>query len=242
MSSESPPWLVGLPSWGASHRLPRDADIYMVRPHDILQLKRGAVLEGLPQAPEWVEPSLTAVPFVTVRRAPLSSSAIPVGVRGLERSQRWASFADPSFVEKIIRPRDLLRCRALAQTGDAASAAALSQLRIVMQRWREVAYPWGPSGSVGFELATGFKCVGPSSDLDLVLYAGDPIDRGRAMSLQGSLSGGPARVDALVETPFCAFSLAEYANARSDRILLRTVDGPRLGLNPWSPELLEADQ
>jgi phosphoribosyl-dephospho-CoA transferase len=241
MSSESPRWLVGLPSWGASHRLPRDADIYMVRPHDILQLKRGAVLEGLPQAPAWVEPSLAAVPFVTVRRAPVSSS-IPVGVRGPERSQRWATFADPSFVEKIIRPRDLLCSRALAQTGDAASAAALSQLRIVMGRWREVAHPWGPSGSVGFELATGFKCVGPSSDLDLVLYADDPMERGHAMSLQDSLSGGPARVDALVETPLCAFSLAEYANGRSDRILLRTVHGPRLGSNPWSPELLEADQ
>jgi len=214
----------------------------MVRPHDILKLKRAVVLEGMLQAPGWVEPSLAAVPFVTVRRAPLFSSAIPIGVRGSERSRRWAGFADPKCVENVIRPRDLRSCQALPQIGGEAPVAALRQLRIVMERWREVAWPWGPSGSVGFELATGFKCVGPLSDLDLVLYADDPIDRRRAISLQDSLAGGPARVDALVETPVCAFSLAEYANGCSDRILLRTVYGPRLGLDPWNRELLEADK
>jgi hypothetical protein len=44
------------------------------------------------------------------------------------------------------------------------------------------------------------------------------------------------RVDVLVETPLCAFSLDEYADNPARPILLRCFDKPRMAVDPWSTE------
>jgi phosphoribosyl-dephospho-CoA transferase len=94
--------------------------------------------------------------------------------------------------------------------------------------------PWGPGGSVGFELATGRHVASPQSDLDVVIYARSPMTPGEARDLCDSAQGLPAAVDIRVETPVCGFSLTEFANRTPAPILLRLPSGTVLGADPWA--------
>ena len=55
-----------------------------------------------------------------------------------------------------------------------------------------------------------------------------------AQDLWSMISSAPGKVDALVETPFCGFSLQEFATTSPCKLLLRTSDGRILGSNPWN--------
>jgi phosphoribosyl-dephospho-CoA transferase len=101
------------------------------------------------------------------------------------------------------------------------------------ERWADLTLPWGPGGSVGFELASGRKVTTQASDLDLVIRAGNKIDVEEARFLLARTFGLEAKVDVRVETPVCGFSLEEYVSASSAKILLRYPDGARLGEDPW---------
>src|ERR1700679_1840805 len=90
-------------------------------------------------------------------------------------------------------------------------------------------HPWGPGGSVGFELATNTHVVKPESDLDIVLYAERRITAEEAKFLCDRAMDLTAVVDIRVETPTCGFSLIEYAQTASSSILLRTPSGHLLG-------------
>jgi len=90
---------------------------------------------------------------------------------------------------------------------------------------------WGPTGSVGFELATGTAVAGPASDLDVVIRAPELWSLARARELADDLARLPVRVDMQLDTPSGAVALAEYA--RGGRVLLRTPDGPKLVNDPW---------
>jgi phosphoribosyl-dephospho-CoA transferase len=48
------------------------------------------------------------------------------------------------------------------------------------------------------------------------------------------ISSAPGKVDALVETRFCGFSLEEFVTTSHRQILLRTSEGRILGSNPWN--------
>jgi phosphoribosyl-dephospho-CoA transferase len=245
------------------------------RPHDILELRRPDALDDFESAPAWVRDSLDDAPFAIVRRVRLAADAgapsrrgatrgerdtLAVGVRGPARDQRWACTVDAHHVLRVLRPPDLLVPRDLRgasrhesprglplQSPRWRDVPALRELRALMAKWRnDIGYAWGPSGSVGFEIATGVACVTPSSDLDIVIYADTPMTRDQALRLHASLADSLTRVDVLVETPHCGFSLAEYATAAAtatattaasatDCLLLRTPHGPRLGRDPWSP-------
>jgi phosphoribosyl-dephospho-CoA transferase len=90
---------------------------------------------------------------------------------------------------------------------------------------------WGPTGSVGFELATGVAAASTDSDLDVVVRAPEPLPLGNAREIADHLNRLPTCVDAQLDTPAGAVMLSEYA--RGDRVLLRTPDGPRLTWDPW---------
>jgi phosphoribosyl-dephospho-CoA transferase len=113
---------------------------------------------------------------------------------------------------------------------------ALRALALLADRWKSLASPWGPGGSVGFELATGHPVARPQSDLDVVIYAESRMTHDEARALCESAQGLPAAVDIRVETPTCGFSLMEYANvAPCASILLRFPYGTALGPDPWTP-------
>jgi phosphoribosyl-dephospho-CoA transferase len=98
-------------------------------------------------------------------------------------------------------------------------------------------HPWGPGGSIGFELATGSHVVKPESDLDIVIYAENRMMTDEAKFLCACAMNLPATVDIRVETPVCGFSLREFASESPAAFLMRTPNGTILGTDPWDDEL-----
>jgi phosphoribosyl-dephospho-CoA transferase len=106
----------------------------------------------------------------------------------------------------------------------------------MQERWTNLSLPWGPAGSVGFELATGRQVTTDASDLDLVIRAKQRIGVEKARSILDRTLGLETKVDVRVETPVCGFSLEEYASVGPANVLLRYPDGVRLGEDPWQEE------
>jgi phosphoribosyl-dephospho-CoA transferase len=111
---------------------------------------------------------------------------------------------------------------------------ALRSLYVLENRWIDLDRPWGPRGSVGFELATGSRVATPESDLDIVIYAEYPMTADEAKVLCAGAMNLPAAIDIRVETLRSGFSLREYACASPVPILLRTPGGAMLGRDPWA--------
>jgi phosphoribosyl-dephospho-CoA transferase len=113
-------------------------------------------------------------------------------------------------------------------------------LRLLESRWIDFDLPWGPGGSVGFELATGSFVAKLESDLDIVIYAETSMIADEARSLCDSAMNLPAVVDIHVETPICGFSLREYSSQSPAPILLRASCGIMLGSDPWDePRIMD---
>ncbi|HEY6573589.1 MAG TPA: malonate decarboxylase holo-ACP synthase, partial [Mycobacterium sp.] len=135
------------------------------RPHDLLRLSDAAA-DSLPaDAPSWVRCALRATPWVVVRRAAAPDGLIAVGIRGSGRAERHAWSITPEGVRRLVAPEDLADVD--PTTGN--EVAAIGALRSVRTFLVEAEVPWGPTGSVGFELATGSPTASPDSDLDLVV-------------------------------------------------------------------------
>jgi phosphoribosyl-dephospho-CoA transferase len=193
-----------------------------LRPHYLL----GIDPERLIGVPEWAADHLRMSKCVVVRRGSEADHNIPVGVRGAQRNQRWATFCRPEWVRDVITPPQLLDHMA----GDKPAFLALHVLK---SRWGDWSFAWGPGGSVGFELATGIQVVKPESDLDIVVYADRPMTADEARALCDRAMNLAAPVDIRVETPVCGFSLREYARQSPAPILLRAPGGVLLGSDPW---------
>ena len=205
-----------------------------VRTHDLLEVEPERFISLHASVPEWAAEELRRVPFLVVRRGLIAEQTIPVGIRGPERSQRWATFCEPGLVRSITTPPQLLKRSVPAFRAD--SVPAFGSLSLLKDRWTGFDRPWGPGGSVGFELATGSHVATRESDLDIVIYADDPITTDEAKSLCASASGLPVAVDIRVETHAYGFSLKEYASQGSAPILLRTPYGVELRSIPWSEQ------
>ena len=212
---------------------------HSVRTHDLLEIDANQLIAAQASAPQWVEESLRKSPFVIVRRDRATGEQIPVGVRGAERNQRWATFCHRKFVKSILAPPQLLRHTVAISRSDLIPA--FCAFAILKDRWRDLDHHWGPAGSIGFELATGNVVANPRSDLDIVVYADRRMAVDEAKSLHADVIDLPAIADIRVETPVCGFSLTEYAQAASTALLLRTPVGHVLGNDPWSDELKICD-
>jgi phosphoribosyl-dephospho-CoA transferase len=211
------------------------------RIHDLLEIDAERFLQAQsPSAPGWVTASLLETPFVVVRRGPVSTQqGIAVGVRGAQRNERWAGICHPHLVKRILTPPILLSQFVTASTSTPPTRTdaipAIHTLARLANRWNALTSPWGPGGSVGFELATGNPIATPQSDLDIVIYAQSRMTSDEARVLHESAQGLPAAVDIRVETPTCGFSLTEYARAEPPApILLRFPYGTVLGRDPWA--------
>jgi phosphoribosyl-dephospho-CoA transferase len=202
-----------------------------IRTHDLLEIAPERFLSLQASAPAWAAEVLQRMPFLVVRRGQVSEQTIPVGVRGTERNQRWAAECRPALVKSITTPPQLLNRNVPMFRVD--SVPAFGSLLLLKDRWTEFAFSWGPGGSVGFELATGSYVAKPESDLDIVIYADEPITTGEAKALCALASGLPTAVDIRVETRTCGFSLHEYASQGPAWILLRTPCGAKLESVSW---------
>ena len=198
--------------------------------HDLLQIDPDSLNPGCTCAPSWVKRTLRSCSWVVVRRAQAPFDQVAVGVRGDTRNKRWGGFFEESLVSRVVRPAEL---RVLGRSP--TRTPALRALPEVIERWRGFTLPWGPTGSVGFELASGREVTTEVSDLDIAIFALDRISVEHARFLWERVIGLQTKVDVRVETPECGFLLQEYACTSTGRILLRYPDGLIMfGDDPWS--------
>jgi phosphoribosyl-dephospho-CoA transferase len=202
-----------------------------MRPHDMLRLTSGDGLRYEGSAPAWVSTSLALAPWVVVRRARGPADLIPVGVRGSARAERFAAMLAPEAVAARVTPEDLIAERVWQHMPHARRLGPLQVLDKVDELFSTLDLVWGPTGSVGFELATGVAVAGNASDLDVVVRAPEPWPLESAREIADHLNRLPTCVDAQLDTPAGAVMLNDYA--RGERVLLRTPDGPRLTWDPW---------
>lgn len=194
----------------------------LVRVHDLIRLDDpAALLTG--DEPQWVRTALTETPWVVVRRAVATPGHLAVGVRGIQRRQRHALEVAHAAATEVLRPQDLRP----SAPGSASDTPAITALRTAMPLLDEFGHPWGPTGSAGFELATGHPATTPHSDLDLVVRLPELPAVERIETLAAQLFTLPALVDCQLETDRGAVSLTELARG-PEQILLRTSSGAHL--------------
>ena len=200
-----------------------------IKPHDLLALHLGRLPVADIAAPAWVAASLKEIPFAVCRRGVSHTGQVLIGVRGPERNQRWPAVCPPDAIEQSISPQDLLKSK--IDDDRMANIPALESLELLKARWQSCTWPWGPGGSVGFELATHRMAATHESDLDIILRIENPISKQEAAHLCRQTEELPAKVDIRVETQYCGFSLREYAS--QSRTLLRYPGRQVLSNDPW---------
>jgi phosphoribosyl-dephospho-CoA transferase len=207
--------------------------------HDLIRLRKATVLAADAPVPAWVEPVLRQIPWVVVRRGHVRDGMMPVGVRGLTRSQRFAAFVAVADIAARFSPEDLTVSGYVIEQKRKDAVPALNALGAVANLLMRRNYRWGPGGSVGFEIATGVATATALSDLDLILRQDHRLEPNQAIELLGALAqAAPARIDVMLETPNGGVSLADVA-ARPGQMLVRTPDGPRLSNDPWMADVGE---
>ncbi len=192
--------------------------------HDLLWGMTPAQLPA--DAPAWAIAALAAGQPVVVRRALSEEGLVAVGVRGVLREQRLATFMPLDSIACRVSPEAL--CQVECER-DLPVMQALKQLRPILD---DCGWVWGVSGSVGFELASGFRAMHAASDLDLILRAPQMITRNQACKLVELFDQAVCRVDMQLQTPFGAVALREWASG-SSRVLLKNAHQAALVTNPW---------
>jgi phosphoribosyl-dephospho-CoA transferase len=203
------------------------AGLIQPRPHDLLRLAQplDAVPEG---APPWVAAAMRVAPWTVVRRAAASEGRVAVGVRGTARAERFAMEIPETAVTEVLSPESLaLRAATMRPVLPPARA-----LRAAAALLDDAGLSWGPTGSVGFELASGMRTVTANSDLDLLLRPARLPARATLMLLHVALRRLPARVDCQLETDDGAIALGELLSGVPE-VLVRTPTGPRIIPAPW---------
>ncbi|SDG64605.1 malonate decarboxylase holo-ACP synthase [Janthinobacterium sp. YR213] len=195
------------------------------RAHDLLWVS------GLPDGaslPAWCDAVwLQAAPLV-VRRASSAPGRIPVGLRGQLRSERHGFEIDAAAVVRRVAPEMLAHVPL-----PGVSCAALDALRQVAPLLDATGWAWGPTGGVGFALASGSPVLRADSDLDLVLRIAAPPDAAQAGALRTIAATVTAcRLDLQIDTGSGGFAYAEWAAGRG-KVLLKTDHGPVLTATPW---------
>jgi phosphoribosyl-dephospho-CoA transferase len=163
---------------------------------------------------------------VVVRRAVCADGWVAVGVRGEGRAQRLGAQLQLADIHRQRSP-DTLRWQG------ASPWVAVQALASVAPVLDATGLAWGPTGSVGYHLATGLASVHAASDLDLVVRTPQPLARAKARELLDILDCGPCRIDVQLETPAGAIALREWAGM-ARRVLLKSALGARLVADPWN--------
>jgi phosphoribosyl-dephospho-CoA transferase len=205
--------------------------------HDLIRLREPIALTADGPVPSWVGPVLRRTPWVVVRRGHVRGGMMPVGMRGLTRSQRFAAFASIAEITDVLSPEDLAGSSYVLSQKRKDAVPALAALDRVAGLLMCRGYHWGPGGSVGFEIATGVPTATAASDLDLMLRQDHRLESNQATALLAALAkaAAPARIDVMLETPLGGVSLADLA-ALPAQVLVRTPCGPRLSVDPWMVE------
>src|SRR5580658_8236636 len=76
--------------------------------HDLIRLRAPIKLAGDAPPPAWVELALGQIPWVVVRRGQVRDGIVPVGVRGVTRTHRFAALVAISGIADRLSPEDLI--------------------------------------------------------------------------------------------------------------------------------------
>ena len=149
-----------------------------------------------------------------------------------------ASPIDDTIDDASVGPARAPASASALAPGLSSFTTAVRLARALVPIFHRYGLTWGPTGSVGFECASGVSTTTAASDLDLIIRCEDALPVSKAASLlddieRVSIGFNACRVDANIETPYGAVSLLEYARS-GGAILMRTSTQPRLTRNPWS--------
>lgn len=193
-------------------------------PHDLLW---GMTPQNLPDAaPAWAHQVLAGGEPVVVRRACSPPGWVAVGLRGHGREQRLGVQMPLAKVQRRLSPQ------ALRWRGD-SPWPALQALASVAPVLDSTGLEWGPTGSVGYQIATARNVLHLASDLDLLLRTPQPVARAKARELLAILDCAPCRIDLQLDTPNGAIALRDWAGM-ARRVLLKSANGARLVTDPWN--------
>jgi phosphoribosyl-dephospho-CoA transferase len=201
--------------------------------HDLLALAPDTVLRDATARPltlpPWAADSISRWPWVVVRRDRHTPQLIGVGIRGPQRSLRLAAWLRRDDIHATLTPADLVARLTAPPTTHAHSAALICQSTLAPLGLR-----WGPTGSVGFALATGAPAVHPASDLDLLIDTPDPTpvpDLTNAIAAVAADSR--CRIDCQLRTPSGLVSLAEL-DREAATVMVRSEHGTiATTTDPW---------
>ncbi|MFC6139619.1 malonate decarboxylase holo-ACP synthase [Paraburkholderia silvatlantica] len=201
------------------------------RAHDLLRIAHHTPSGD---EPDWVRAALARAPWVVVRRTRAAAGFVAVGVRGSVRPERFGTWLHTEDIESSFAPEDLPGVEPLRTRRALPAFIALAALRTSAAPLRN--YVWGPTGSAGFELATGVPTLTASSDLDILIRLPQRVSRAAidalAQTLAQAASRCGTRIDAQLETPAGGVALAELA-AHKPRVLARASSGAQLVADPW---------
>jgi phosphoribosyl-dephospho-CoA transferase len=203
-----------------------------IRVHDLLRIRSVDSLIVDPPIPDWVYYSLAQASWVVVRRDTTKNGRVPVGIRGNSRSQRFSAFLPKDAIIEKVEPEDLIEQRLWITSPRRSQIEAFNFLDKLIEIYAAYSLSWGPTGSVGFELASGVPTAHAGSDLDVVIRAPQRLEQSVAQELIEFHKSIPVRIDVQLETPLGAVSLVEYARG-TGAMLLRADLGPRLVKDPW---------
>jgi phosphoribosyl-dephospho-CoA transferase len=203
------------------------------RPHDLLWAP-AISLQFAGGLSDWADAEWMRSAPTVVRRETTVAGLVPVGLRGKARSQRSKGYVPCAAVQRCVTPEMLAAGLESTDTSTNGSAV-LTALQNIAPALDATGLAWGPTGGVGFFLATGLPVLRPDSDLDLVVRAPQPLNSVQVMALAEVQRHPACRIDIQIETGHGAFALAEWARD-GGRVMLKMNDGPLLCANPWELE------
>ena len=199
------------------------------KPHELLW---ATTAQALGAVPGWATGEWLSRAPVVVRRETMVAGRIPVGLRGKTRSERCGAYLHCDAVARCVTPEMLARA-GVDPCPVAGEVAALAAMRTLAPLLDATGLSWGPTGGVGFALASGLPVLHADSDLDLVLRASAPLGVDVAGALGALMHVVSCRLDLQIDTGHGAFSFAEWS-AGHRRVLLKTDIGPFLTDDPWN--------
>ncbi|CAM2152681.1 Phosphoribosyl-dephospho-CoA transferase [Pararobbsia alpina] len=211
-----------------------------IRPHDLLWIADARDLILSEPAPAWLTAGwLAQVPVVVRRELTRDEDIVPVGVRGMSRSERVAGHVNAPRIERRLTPEAVVDGAAQTLPVFDAELPCLRALSWATPKLAAIQLAWGVTGSVGFALATGLPVLRDASDLDVLLRAPRRLTRAETDALSDMLSNAPARIDLQIDTGIGGFALLEWLAGRG-HVMLKTDRGPVLVEDPWRVEEVEA--
>ncbi|HTN67070.1 MAG TPA: malonate decarboxylase holo-ACP synthase, partial [Burkholderiaceae bacterium] len=190
-------------------------------PHDLLWIRDANALSADLPLPTWATPDwLLSAPVVVRRERTDDEQRIPVGLRGTARNQRCKAYLDSGAVARCVRP-EMLAASAAWRRQRLGQFPALEALEALALPLDATGLAWGPTGSVGFALASGLPVLRPDSDLDLLVRAPRPLKQEQIRALLLFVAAPICRIDLQLDTGHGGFALAEWADGPRP-VLLKT--------------------